>query len=42
MTCLYMYVTLQREEVLELFNYDKYLPANSTECKHALFMRLTR
>ena len=22
--------------------YDKYLPANSTECKHALFMRLTR
>ena len=22
--------------------YDKYLPANSTECKHTLFMRLTR
>ena len=22
--------------------YDKYLPAHSTDCKHALFMRLTR
>ncbi len=22
--------------------YEKYLPADSTECKHALFLRLTR
>jgi cysteine-rich protein 2-binding protein len=29
------------EEFIQDF-YDKYLPADSTECKHAFFMRLTR
>ncbi len=32
---------LQVEERIANF-YEKYLPADSTECKHALFLRLAR
>ena len=38
---LYQNFGFKVEETVLNF-YDKYLPAGSTECKHALFLRLTR
>ena len=38
---LYQKFGFKVEEHIHNF-YDKYLPSNSTECKHALFLRLSR
>ena len=38
---LYQKFGFKVEEYIHNF-YDKYLPSNSSECKHALFLRLTR
>jgi ribosomal protein S18 acetylase RimI-like enzyme len=38
---LYQKFGFKVEEHIHNF-YDKYLPANSNECKHALFLRLLR